>query len=199
MAKQRSRKAPSLGSCVALVDALLHELAGTITRSDLASLMEALARDLGFRHYALVHHDDLRQEPPGRVNLKNYPPAVTDRIVGQGMWRRDPVMRGCIFADGAFLWSDLPRFINIDRRDREMLAFGANEGLNEGITVPCPMLGQCLGSCTFAGLHEPDRAGHLVGLVQVLSIFAFQAAKRIVGAQPLPARCPQLHPGRVTA
>src|SRR5687767_11391808 len=119
-------------SSVAFTDSLLRALAQATTRAGLAGLMEDLTGDLGFRYFALVHHDDLSGSPAGRVDIKRYPAAVTERIVHRGMWRRDPVMRGCIFSDAAFVWSRLPEIIRFDRRDREALALGAKEGLNQG-------------------------------------------------------------------
>src|SRR3546814_18133510 len=90
---------------------------------------------MGFLYYALIHHEDLRTPRTDRVDLKDYPDAITDRLITQRRYRRDPVIRGCIFADSAFLWSDLPRIINLDRQDSDSLEFGTREGLNEGITV----------------------------------------------------------------
>src|SRR3546814_16785560 len=56
------------------------------------------------------------------------------------------------------------------------------------------VLGQCAGSCTFAGMRRPERAAQFLGVAQMLGIFAFQAAKRVIGYIPEPARCPRLHP-----
>src|SRR3546814_21065579 len=80
--------------------------------------MESLSQAIDCSYFALIHHDDLRGAPPNRVNIKHYPQAVADRIIGQCQFRRDPVVRGCLFADSAFLWSDLSRIITISRQDR---------------------------------------------------------------------------------
>jgi hypothetical protein len=105
----------------------IHELAG---------LMEAVANEIGCRFWALVHHDDLAVSRDGLVDLKNYPAAVVRRLVRDRHMRRDPVIRGCLFAGSAFVWSDLPSIIALDRVDEAALAFGARWGLNEGISVP---------------------------------------------------------------
>lgn len=184
-----------LGDCVATTDAMLRALALAGTRAELASLMDAITRELGFRHFALIHHDDLREEPIQRVKLLDYPAAIAERLIGQCRWRRDPVIRGCLFAQRAFFWSDLPTIIALDRRDRESFACGARVGLDEGITVPCMSLGECMGSCTFAGTRTPERATRALGLAQMIGVFAFQAAKRILtGSFVVPVPAPRLHP-----
>src|SRR3546814_2790906 len=80
--------------------------------------MDAGTQSMCFRHFALIHHDDLRVPRSELVDLKDYPAAITERLIGERRYRRDPVIRGCIFADGAFLWSDLPQIIHLDRHDR---------------------------------------------------------------------------------
>jgi hypothetical protein len=126
---------------LALTSGVIGALRTATSNSDLVGLMEAVAREMGFRHYALIHHDDLRVPRPDRIDIRDYPAIVAERLISQNRYRRDPVIRGCIFADSAFLWSDLARIICLDRKDIRSLEFGAREGLNEGITVPCVRLG----------------------------------------------------------
>ena len=185
---------PNFATCLRLADDFLGAFRRCDTETGLFALMESLAHEMDCRHFALIHHDDLRSNPANRVNLKHYPAPVTDRIIGKAQFRRDPVMRGCLFADGAFLWSDLPRIITISRHDRWCLEQGQQAGLNEGITVPCIALGQCVGSCTFAGMRHPQEAHRYLGMAQMLGIFAFQAAKRILGFVAEPAPPHRLHP-----
>jgi len=150
---------------------------------------------MGWRHYALIHHDDLHVKRPDRIDLKDYPAAIADRLIGQGRFRRDPIIRGCIFADSAFLWSDLHRIIDFDSQDRASFEYGAREGLNEGITVPCVRMGDCMGSCTFAGIRRPQLASRYLGPAQMIGIFAFQAARRLLPqSQCLPTSRLRLRP-----
>lgn len=167
----------------------------TTTSDQLMALMEAVAREMGFRHYALIHHGNLRTPRPDRVDLKDYPAAITERLFSQNRYRRDPIIRGCIFADSAFLWSEISRIIRLDQKDRTSFELGAREGLNEGITVPYVRLGDCMGSCTFAGTRRPERAHLFLGAAQMVGIFAFQAARRLVcGDLPIAPVSPRLHP-----
>jgi DNA-binding CsgD family transcriptional regulator len=190
-----SKYRPKMAPYVALADAFLRSVRTTATAADLVTLMEAVAREMGFRHWALIHHDDLRSGRTDRVDLKNYPAAIAERLIGQCRYRRDPIIRGCLFADTAFLWSDLHRLIKLDRKDRQSFELGVHEGLNEGITVPCFLLGDCMGSCTFAGIRYPHCARRYLGPAQMIGVFAFQAARRLVsGSASLPAPRPTLHP-----
>lgn len=182
-------------TCLALTDTVVGALRTITSREELVTLMEAVAREMGFRHYALIHHDDLRDPRPDRVDLKDYPAAITDRLFGEHRYRRDPVIRGCIFADSAFLWSELPRIISLDRHDRASFELGAREGLNEGITVPYVRLGDRMGSCTFAGIRRPENAHRYLGAAQMIGVFAFQAARRLaLGEEPIAPSSPRLHP-----
>lgn len=184
-----------LASCAAITDAVLRDLAKAADRAGLAALMDGITNELGFRHYALIHHDDLRQDPGHRVKLYNYPSAIEARIIGQGAWRRDPVIRGCIFAERAFRWSELPDIIRLERRDQECLSEGRRFGLNDGITIPYSLLGECTGSCTFAGTSAPKRAAKHLGVAQMIGIFAFQAARRVLtGSVQMVGPKPRLHP-----
>lgn len=180
---------------LALVDEFIGALRTTRTREELTTLMECATRELSFRYYALIHHDDLETSRPDRVDLRDYPQAIADRLFGQCQYRRDPIIRGCIFADSAFLWSELHDIIRLNRHGRASFEFGAREGLNEGITTPYIRLGDCMGSCTFAGTRRPDAARRYLGPAQMIGIFAFQAARRLLSSpQAAPQAQPKLHP-----
>lgn len=167
----------------------MSALAKSASPPDLALLMTDITRELGFRHYALIHHMDLRGSPGHRVKLLDYPKAVEERIIDEGTWRRDPVIRACAFTHRAFQWSELPDIIHLDRRDRDCLEFGGKSGLNEGITIPCHLLGNYMASCTFAGTRAPRKARRQLGMAQMISIFAFQAARRLTcGGTLIPRR-----------
>lgn len=188
------RRRSRLAFGAAMADSFIRAARAAATEDDLARLMEAVTAELGFRHYALIHHADLRGSPPRLIDIKRYPDAITARIIGEARFRRDPVIRACAFAEGAFLWSELARIITLDRHDRACLEEGTREGLNEGITVPCTLLGDCMGSCTFAGTRSPDGAARYLGPAQMIGIFAFQAARRLVLGLRDPAPRPRLHP-----
>jgi len=52
-----------------------------------------------------------------------------------------------------------------------------------------------MGSCTFAGMRRPERAHIFLGAAQMIGIFAFQSARRLIsGAFPIIPNPPRLHP-----
>jgi LuxR family quorum-sensing system transcriptional regulator CciR len=193
MTSRGNRRNHSYG--LALTSVVVDAIRAVTSPAELLALLGDTAREMTFRHFALIDHDGLRRPGPDRVDLKNYPAAITERLVGQHRYRRDPVIRGSIFAGGAFLWSDLQGIIRMDRHDRDSFALGASEGLNEGITVPYVLLGRPMGSCTFAGTRRPELVPRFLGAAQMIGIFAFQSALRMLDvARPLPSTAIKLHP-----
>ena len=181
-------------SSLSLAEAFLRALSTVRTCDGMRGLLADVAREMGFRHFAMIGHEDLAPHQPCRLEIRHYPAAVADRILGRRLDRRDPVIRGCFFADSAFAWSDLQRIITLDRRDRARLAFGAAEGLDNGITVPCWSRGDCVGSCTFAGRKESDEITRHLGTIQLIGVFGFQHAKRLARGDPRPGPKARLHP-----
>ena len=177
-----------------IADEFLESVRQVDSGARLHALTRDISNDMGFRHFAIVTHEDLRVSRQGQVNLSDYPEGASARIIDDGQYRRDPVMRGCIFADSAFLWSSLGEIIRCDNRDRIAFELGRREGLNEGITVPCVKHGHTLGSCTFAGLKMPRRAELLLGPAQMIGVFAFQRARQLAGGVTAPGPLPRLEP-----
>lgn len=178
---------------VGLADHFIRAVRSSLGVPELRRIIEAVTREMGFRYYALVHYDDLRVPRSDRVDIKDYPQAVVERFLDQG-YRRDPIVRGCLVAGGAFRWSEIGDLIRLDRNDHLTLEFGAREALNEGVTVPYIRLGDCAGSCTFAGMRDPAQASRLLGPAQMIGVFAFQAALRMLGSRAALISAPRLHP-----
>lgn len=159
------------------------------------SLLEAAARELGFRHYAMIHHDDHREPRPGLINMHNYPAGYAEDYFDGLRHRDDPVIHACVAANACFTWCDLAAFITIDARHRDFLDRGARYGVSHGITVPAFVLGERSGSCNFCSPRAPDRVRRYVGTVQIVGSFAFQAARRIVnGGRLRQVRAARLQP-----
>ncbi|MCW6531311.1 LuxR family transcriptional regulator [Sphingomonas sp. MMSM20] len=177
-----------------LADDILRAVRGAGDWKQLRAITRDFSDEIRCRHFALVTHEDLRRPGPGAVDLRDYAAGAERRIIDECRYRRDPVMRGCLFADSAFLWSELRDIITLDHHDRIALELGRREGLNEGITVPCGKLGHRLGSCTFAGFRSSRMAQLALAPAQMFGVFAFQRARRLTGLHspgPLPRLAPR--------
>ena len=91
----------------ALADDILRTVRAAMDWKQLWSITRDFSDEIRSRHFALVTHEDLRSPGPGAVDLRDYAEGAERRIIGEARYRRDPVMRGCLFADSAFLWSEL--------------------------------------------------------------------------------------------
>ena len=178
-----------------LLEDFLIGLASANDPASLHKLLSAFSQTIGFSHFALITHEDLRICRRGQINIRNYPEAIVERIVANAFFRRDPIIRGALFADSAFLWSRISDIIRLDKKDRASLELGCRHGLIEGVTVPCHKFGSAFGSCTFAGKIDCERAERLRALLQAAAIFAFQRARQIAGDRAAPyAALPRLNP-----
>jgi DNA-binding CsgD family transcriptional regulator len=196
-ARVQDANIPSLRTaCLAVAETFMRELPGAASLGTLRQLLGNVADEMGFRHFAMIDHDDdLAARKPWVVDIRSYPPAIVDRIIGKRLDRRDPIIRSCAFASSAFIWSDLHKIICLGARDKARLEFGAREGLENGITVPCWSRGDCMGSCTFAGMKAGVDAPSRLGAIQLIGIFGFQHARRLArGGDPAPAPQPRLNP-----
>lgn len=173
---------------------LLPALRNVNSDTELSRFMDAIVPELGFRFWALIHHDDLRRPCLDRVVLMDYPVGAVHRIVDECRFRRDPILRGSLYAGGAFIWSQINQIIVLDRYDRASFECGAKEGLNEGITVPYMITGECPGSCTFAGMRHIEQAERIIGLTQMIGVISFQSARRLAGNAAISAPPARLHP-----
>lgn len=146
---------------------------------DLADLLGGAARELGFAHFALLHHSSLASPRPGLIRLDNYPQGWEAELAAHGLIGADPVHHACLRTHTGFAWSELERLVPIGRRALELLGRARRFGLSEGFTVPVNIPGEPAGSCSFAvgagGRLPEDR---LLCAEQV-GAHAFRAARRI--------------------
>lgn len=182
------------GCALSLADDILREIRAARDWEALRTVTRDFTDELGFRHFALITHEDHRHPGLGAVNLRDYPLGAVRRIIGQCAYRRDPVTRGASVAETAYLWSDIRSLITMGQEERAAFELGRREGLDEGITVPCRRLGLALGSCTFAGLKARRTAEPMLGPAQMFGVFAFQRARILAGAIVIPAHPPRLAP-----
>lgn len=182
-------------SRLTLADEFIRQAQKIKCTAEFLHLIDAFANEIGFRHYALIHHYDLRQPSPGLIHLQNYPDVWADYFIEHRLYLHDPVVHACMRTNCSFSWRDLGQLISLTSRHKNILRGAAKEGLGEGLSVPAFVPGERPGSCSFAGPRRGIKVERYLGLVHVIGAFAFQAARRLVSNKRLvlPAR-PKLAP-----
>ncbi|WP_165356501.1 LuxR family transcriptional regulator [Sphingosinicella sp. BN140058] len=152
------------------------------TEAELGALLAQITRELGFVHFALIQHVDMRHPLAKGMRLHNYPPEWERHFDEQQLVRTDPVHRACQVTAVGFAWSQLPTMIRLTSRDRRLLETAALYGLGDGYTVPAHVPGEVNGSCTFAASRRPPLLEQLAA-AQLVGAYAFETARILARAQ----------------
>jgi len=171
------------------VEAFVAEARDLRTEEELAQAIASVAKDLGFRYFALTHHVDVRRSACA-VRLHNYPTAWADWFDDQGLAGIDPVHRASNLTSVGFAWSSLSEMLVLTADDRKLLEAARRSGIGEGFTVPAHVPGEAHGSCSFACASGDSFPADHLPLAQLAGAFAFEAARRmqrsIHGPPPVP-------------
>lgn len=157
------------------------ETAATI--DELATLLEAIAHEMGFQHYALAHHVDVPRAPQPAIRVHNYPGEWEAWFDAERLGPSDPVHRASHLTSVGFPWSRLPQLIVMTKRDEEILAHSRRVGLTDGFTVPAHVPGESAGSCSFATAHGRTFRTEWMPLAQFVGATAFEGARRLSGVR----------------
>jgi LuxR family quorum-sensing system transcriptional regulator CciR len=169
------RQLSSLHDAEAFIDALRK----APSQDALALMLEQIGGDMGFSHYALVHHVDHSVVDGTMLRLENYPENWVGSFLEKKLYSWDPVYLACQTSSAAFAWTDVPDLIRLNQAQRDVLKTAAAEGLGDGFTVPVHMPGQADGSCTFVVRTGRALPRQHLGMVQLVGAFAFQAARAL--------------------
>lgn len=164
---------------VRFAQSFVDEILKATDLKSVEAMLGAAARTLGFRHYAMIHHDDHRTRKPSLIFIQNYPAGYAEQYVAERLHRADPVVHMCHIFARSFAWSEIGEHLSLTPQHRAFLERGAREGVSDGVTVPAHVLGERGGSCNFAGAVDPDRVLSQRWIVQSIGSFAFQTARRI--------------------
>src|SRR3546814_5354159 len=136
-----------------------------------------------FRHYALVHHVDLK--PAVRsVHIVDYPQDWVERFQARRLYASDPIHRASHRTNVGFAWSAVQSIISLTAADRSILAEAYEAGLGDGFTVPAHIPGGPDGSCSLAMAAGEMLDHRQLPYVQLLGRFAFEAARKISRIPP---------------
>jgi LuxR family quorum-sensing system transcriptional regulator CciR len=160
-------------------EAFLRDVSGTNTEAELIDALAVVSRELGFAHFALTHHVDIRRAPQPAIRLHNYPGEWVEYYDDNSLGISDPVHRASHVTSYGFAWSDIPTMIALTPRDHEILLRGEAKGIGDGFTIPANVPGETHGSCSFANPRgRPIREDELPA-AQLVGAFAFEAARRL--------------------
>lgn len=176
---------------LATAAAYCRDIAGARSPDDLRFTLAAIARDMGFDHFALTHHIDIKRASHGAIRLHDYPDDWVEFFDDQRLGTCDPVHRASHVTSVGFAWAEVPRLITMTAGDHRILALAREHGLGEGFTVPAHVPGEARGSCSFASRYGRQLPTDILPLAQLAGAFAFEGARRLwradaLGPHPLP-------------
>ena len=162
-----------------LVDQFEVRAGGCTCDKDLSNLLDEVTRELGFDHFALLHHQSLVRARPGLLRFDNYPEGWEEELSGAGLIGADPVHLASGRTNIGFSWSELAHLVPLGPRQREVLDRSRRFGLGDGFTVPVNIPGEPGGSCSFAVRDGAELPGHRLLCAETIGAHAFRAARRI--------------------
>ena len=150
-----------------------------VSTDELSRLVGDMAREMGYRYFAIAHHVDHRVHNEGVALIQNYPPMWAEYFHEQGLYHVDPIFSASERASVGFAWSDLPHIIDLKNGQRDMLLAAKQQNVFDGFTVPIHMPGEPSGSCNFATPVSEESSPEQRMLAQLVGAFAFEAARRL--------------------
>jgi LuxR family transcriptional regulator, quorum-sensing system regulator CciR len=169
------------------IAAFVGDVRAAAAVSELRFMLAEISAELGFSHFALAHHVNLRSASTPTIRIHNYPAELEQYHDDQQLGSRDPVHRACQRTAIGFAWFELPRMVQLTPRDLRVLEAAACRGIGEGFTVPAHVPGEFSGSCSFATAKGVRLPAENLAMAQLVGAFAFQAARQFVRVNTLKA------------
>lgn len=174
-----------------LIDVFEFRAAHCTDDRTLGLLLEEVTCELGFDHFALLHHASLAGIRPAYIRIDTYPDGWDQELARHGLIGADPVHHASVRTNVGFAWAELPELVPLGRRERELFERARRFDISDGFTVPVNVPGEPAGSCSFA-----VRSGRPLPMARLLcaeqiGAHAFRAARRIHD-YPALGRCPHL-------
>jgi LuxR family transcriptional regulator, quorum-sensing system regulator CciR len=181
---------------VETVQQFVDLLERTFTLADLKRHLTDIVKDMGFQHFSMTHHVDLRNGNPGEnVALTDYPEEFVETYLTNKMYTSDPVVLASCHKATGFRWSELGQIITIRGDSRQIFDLSTRAGLSDGYAVPVHLPGEANGACVFAtatGHSLPQKRDFMA---QLVGRYAFEGARRIIRKRdrvPKPGADPKL-------
>ena len=164
------------------------------TLDELRSLTSDAVVEIGFDYFALLHHVDFTNPPPGTFQIGTFPVAWLGIQRERRYLADDPVLAACQYASAGFVWDELPKLIRLSEKQRKVMSAAQREGLADGFTVPNHVPGEPLGCATFVVRPGRKFPTESTSAAQSIGNFAFEAGRRIVRSTAGLGLTPRLPP-----
>lgn len=162
-----------------LTDRFVDAAAACHGLPELCSLLEGVARELGFTYFALLDHASLDGSNPRLLRIDNYPDAWVRELVDGGLAADDPVHLASRRSNGGFAWSDIDALVKLEPRHRSILARSRSFGIGPGFTVPANVPGEPSASCSFAVVSGGELPFERLHCAELIGARALSAARRL--------------------
>lgn len=167
-----------------LADRFGEAAAACASLPQLQSLLADASRELGFDHFALLHHASLGNPRGVYVRIDNYPEGWVEELLNTGLAVDDPIHFATRHINTGFAWDEVGSIIRLTSRHERILARSRHFGLGSGFTVPANVPGEPSGSCSFAVHRSSPFPRERLRCAELIGAHAFRAARRL---QPPPA------------
>jgi len=162
-----------------LADKFEAKAANCANTADLRDLLANATRELGFDHFALLHHASLKSDRPGLVRIDTYPDGWADELAAHRLVGADPVHHASARTNIGFAWSELPALVAMGPPQRELMERARSFGIADGFTIPVNVPGEPVGSCSFALRPGAQLPVQRLLCAETIGAHAFRAARRI--------------------
>lgn len=161
------------------------------TTSELFSLTEAAARELGFPKLAMVH--GLWFQCPGQqlIKLDNFG-EWRELFIERHYYRDDPALLASQRTNAAFAWAAMRRLIHFTDRQEKIIEEAARYGLRNGYTLPIGVIGEPHGCCSFVTGRSKLPSQACCRVASLVGAEAFREARRLQGFPQNTACLPRL-------
>jgi LuxR family transcriptional regulator, quorum-sensing system regulator CciR len=162
-----------------LIDQFEERARGCASETELRGLVEEVALELGFDHFALLHHASLSGAGAKFIRIDNYPCGWVDELIAEELAADDPVHLASGRTNIGFSWDQLSGLIHLTHRHRHILERSGRFGIGPGFTVPANVPGEPGGSCSFAVRKGRQLPRHRLLCAEQIGAHAFQVARRL--------------------
>lgn len=161
------------------VQTYVRQVAAADTFEDLEGLLSNVLHELGFDFYALVHHVNVVSPPLGFVKVTNYPVQWREDFTSFRYYADDPTRVACQMTAKPFLWNGLDEILKLSKRQQAFMQAAKQRGIGLGYTVPIHVPGRVSGSVNLATAPGREVAKDALPAAHHISVFTFEAARRI--------------------